>query len=85
MTSVPEDDERCGWLVEFDTEDGPASRDCGAAVHTTHSGWSCERGHSHTYADVRAAEGWDYAHDEQEAALLGRAGIYAVRMDGHPF
>jgi hypothetical protein len=43
--------------------------------------WACEAGHEHVCAEVRNAEGWDYAHDEVEAALVRRDGTDAVAMD----
>lgn len=79
------EDDRCGWLLEAHDEDGLTTRECGAALHFTETGYHCDRGHSHTYAEVRHTQGWDYAHDEIEASRLGQTGVIGVRMDGHPF
>ena len=96
MSSVPppesrpdnqaETHEQCHDLVSGYDEDGPATFECGAPLRHTESGYSCARGHSYTYAADRAAEGWDYASDAVEAALLGRAGVIGVRPgDGRPW
>ncbi|MEV0493405.1 hypothetical protein [Streptomyces atratus] len=79
------EDARCGWLLDAHDEDGPAVRECGATLHFTETGFHCDHGHSHTDAETRHAQGWDYAHDETEASLLGRAGVIGIGMDGNPF
>ena len=83
----PEPEPGCTWLVPypaywvtFDEETGEGDwmdagvEDCGAPVTETDRGWTCARGHGHVYAEVRYAEGWDYAEDAGEAELLARAG-----------
>ncbi len=80
----------CDWLVQYPiplTEDGAryAERECGAAAISTERGWACEAGHEHVSAAVRATEGWDYAADDGEAALLLEHGWGAVLPDGKPY
>lgn len=75
---------KCDWLVErtvswFDEETGDGEgydviEDCGAEAIVTDRGFTCAAGHEHTYAEIRHAEGWDYAEDPDEAARLARAG-----------
>ncbi|MFJ3182595.1 hypothetical protein ACIPJN_29975 [Streptomyces sp. NPDC086796] len=83
--TAPADDldanDLCGWLVAGHDEDGPTAYECRAPVQHTNSGYSCARGHAHTYAEVRAAEGWDYASDPVEAELLAHFGVIGVRAD----
>jgi len=74
-----EPDETCGDLVAGYDEDGPTAYECGAPLHHTGSGYHCDRGHSYTYSSVRHAEGWTYADDPTEAALLAQAGVVGVR------
>lgn len=79
----------CDWLVErhsFDDETGERHDfivECGATAVTDDRGFHCEAGHEHVELEVRLAEGWDYASDEEEAA--GRAGYgFESRLpDGH--
>lgn len=77
----------CGWLVlrkgiDFDYMEYTYETECGATAISTDKGWSCAAGHSHVYAEVRHQQGWDYAHDEEEAYVLAYYGITPVRMDG---
>lgn len=74
----------CTWLLgrtEY-TEDGPMLRtwECGAASwHLAGDrGYTCEAGHEHVYAEVRADEGWEYAEDEDEARRLASVGVMPV-------
>lgn len=71
----------CSWLVRRGwNEDGEEIiEDCGALAFETARGWHCEAGHAHVAAEVRHAEGWEYAHDEIEAERMERAGVAAVR------
>jgi hypothetical protein len=55
---------------------------CGAFAWADDRGWTCNVGHAHVTAEARYAEGWDYAHDEDEARGLRRNGVDAVAMDG---
>lgn len=68
----------CVWLVRRDTEDGPQARECGAAAIVSDAGFWCEAGHAHVSAQVRDAEGWDYAEDDADARRLLAAGRLAV-------
>lgn len=77
----------CGWLVErrrydFDGIEERYETECGATAIFTDEGWSCAAGHSHVYSEVRHQQGWDYAHDDEEAYLLAYYGTTPVRMDG---
>jgi len=73
----------CHWLVRAGyTEDGEVIRDCAADVTFTDTGWSCQAGHEHVTAEVRHAQGWDYAADAEEAALLRKHGTDAVHISG---
>ena len=79
----------CDWLVELpgteETDYQPRVVECGSTAISDERGFHCEAGHEHVELEVRLAEGWDYASDEQEAA--GRAGYgYESRLpDGHLF
>lgn len=77
---------KCTWLVRAGhTEDGDEIiRECGAASTELPDdrGYTCEAGHSHIYCEVRAAEGWDYASDAEEAQMMRRYGLDAVGPDG---
>lgn len=71
----------CTWLVERwfhsgDPDDGgyQAVVDCGAEAIFTDRGFECAAGHSHVVAEVRSAEGWDYAEDHGEAEILAKWG-----------
>jgi hypothetical protein len=72
----------CDWGVLADSEDGPYERPCGAPAIATDWGFYCLAGHSHVNADVRVRQGWDYAHDPQEARQLMMAGTFPMTMDG---
>ena len=74
----------CHWLVRHGlNEDGEeVIRDCAADVTITDTGWSCDAGHEHVDMETRHAEGWDYANDPEEAALLRKYGTDAVDMRG---
>lgn len=65
-------DEEYGW--EFDTR----VEDCGAEAVFHDEGWECTAGHEHTVMEVREAQGWDYAGDEYDAAVIERGGRRAV-------
>lgn len=74
----------CTWLngrTEH-TEDGPVlvTSECGALAYPLPGdrGYTCEAGHEHIYAEVRADEGWEYAEDQDEAQRLERNGVRAV-------
>jgi hypothetical protein len=77
----------CTWLVQrgYDEDGGEIILDCGAEAIVTDCGFECDAGHSHATAEVRDAEGWDYAEDRDEALALTKAGVFPVQMDGHAF
>ncbi len=70
--------EPCYWLIEGWIEDFDGGHkaiiECGADAIYDGRGFECVAGHSHVAADVRQAEGWDYAEYRGEAAALVRAG-----------
>jgi hypothetical protein len=74
----------CTWLVAFSLDGETHTRDCGAVSWNLAEGrgYACTNGHEHIYCDVRAAEGWDYAADPDEAGLLAGRGVRPVAMDG---
>ena len=88
----------CHWLIEapghyvvVDEETGEADWieggvvDCNAEAIATERGWTCAAGHEHVTMQARHAEGWDYAHDAEEAKRLAVAGVDAVDMQGRVF
>src|SRR5947208_16757014 len=85
-SAAADPDDRCEEHVLGYDEDGPTTYPCGAPVHHTDTGYSCEAGHAYTYAEVRHAQGWDYADDAVEAEHLRHAGVIGVRPgDGRPW
>jgi hypothetical protein len=72
----------CTWMIEYTIEGERYVRDCGAPAWETARGWECQDGHGHVYAEIRDAEGWDYAADSDEAGLLAGAGVDPVAMNG---
>ena len=79
---------RCGWLLEGRYDDGSRySYPCEAPTRYVgdRGGYECTAGHNHVPVEVRMEQGWDYAGDEGEAYLLGRAGVLPVGMDGTGF
>lgn len=83
---------RCNWLVERVPEVtyGPDGEDyywddpqipivdCGAEVVETHRGWFCSAGHEHVSLEVQDREGWAYAMDAYDVAVISRGGKLAV-------
>jgi len=75
----------CNWLVERFTpgeyvgddwlEEVTREEDCGAEAIYDDRGFTCDAGHSHVRAEIRNAEGWEYAEDADEALLLAKAGV----------
>ena len=65
----------CTWLLERHGEDGLYVVECGALSWEDERGYGCAAGHDHVYAEVRDAEGWDYASDAQEAEMMRRNGL----------
>lgn len=77
----------CTWLIDtlqYDEDGQKIIRDCGHPAWSDERGWRCAAGHEHVYGEVRATEGWDYA-DDDEAAALAANGVVPVQMDGKPF
>lgn len=76
----------CDWHVMVPTEDGPQAMACyqisGAVAWETDRGWECESGHEHVRAEVRDAEGWDYAEDDGDVKALAYGFKMPVGMDG---
>lgn len=75
----------CTWLLEGRYDDGSTyTFECGAPTREVNSlgCYACDHGHDYVPAEVRAAQGWDYAADEGEAALLRQHGVQAVAMNG---
>lgn len=75
----------CSWLLEGRYDDSSAyTYECGLpTVYTDRRGsYRCIGGHDHVPAEVRYEQGWDYAADAGEAALLAKAGTRPVAMDG---
>lgn len=80
----------CGWQYHardrwgFVTdEDGERIvLECKALAWDTGRALVCEDGHEHVWAEARAAEGWDYAEDAEEARRLAKVGVASVGMDG---
>jgi hypothetical protein len=72
----------CGWQYQVYVEGEPYIRGCTGAAWDTGRGFTCEWGHEHVTAEVRHAEGWDYAADPEEAGLLAGVGVQPVAMNG---
>lgn len=85
----------CNWLVEYipepctDPETGedcyyddpsPMIVECGAEVAYTDERWQCAAGHEHVSAEARDREGWDYAEDDYDAAVIAKGGRQPVPM-----
>jgi hypothetical protein len=64
----------CSDLVEIWTEDGPQVVECGedAAFHhgAGGSGFRCTAGHAWVDMATRNREGWEYADDDHDAAVI---------------
>lgn len=80
----------CSWYLLGRYDDGSTFEyPCGLptryAPDRGRGSYECLAGHDHVPADVRDAQGWDYAGDEGEARLLARAGTVPVQMDGSPW
>jgi hypothetical protein len=68
----------CDDLVSFVTEDGVTAIECGHERAMTDTGWTCAAGHGYVPTDVREAQGWDYADDAYDAAVIIVGGRDAV-------
>src|SRR6266851_6293660 len=75
----------CSWLSQDGwTEDGePFIAECLAPVFFTADGYECLAGHDFVTPEARREQGWDYAADEGEAALLAKYGVEPRHMSGH--
>lgn len=82
----------CGWQYEgaiaTGDPDEPFYRgviecDAIATIRADGSGFDCAVGHSHTNAQARQEQGWEYCEDFAEAERLARLGIEPRTMDGH--
>jgi len=65
-----------GWISEegeYESYDEVVF--CGAEAIVDARGFECAVGHSHVYAEIRHAEGWEYAEDDNEASRLIKAGV----------
>jgi len=90
---------KCSWLVErpfcrqpecgMCEDGGHPPTECGAWSRQLFNaagreiGYECTVGHDHIDAQARMEEGWDYAADPGEAALLAKYGTEPRHMDGH--
>jgi hypothetical protein len=82
----------CSWMMEVALATGDPHEpyyqgiiECGAPTYLRPdgTGYDCELGHEHTYEQARQTQGWDYASDAGEAALLAKYGTEPREMDGH--
>lgn len=77
-------DTGCTWMVEHREFDGYDLAEwianCDAELVYSDRGWLCAAGHEHVTAEVRDAEGWDYAQDAYDSAVITQAGRQAVPM-----
>lgn len=81
----------CTWMVDRSGwcdggDDWPAEwveriTECGAELAYTDDRWVCAAGHEHVSAEAREREGWDYAEDAYDAAVIS-AGMREYRPMG---
>jgi hypothetical protein len=81
----------CGWqhegLIATGDPDEPYYQgivecDAPARMYPDGTGYACTDGHSHTFAEARAAQGWEYAEDDDEARRLAGLGVEPRTMTG---
>ena len=77
----------CTWLLEGRYDDGSKfTYECRLPTRydaeAQDGSYACAGGHDFVPPETRYEQGWDYAADEGEAILLGRAGVRPVQMDG---
>jgi hypothetical protein len=81
----------CGWqykgLIATGDPDEPYYEgilecDAPARMRADGTGYDCLRGHEHTTAEARQAQGWEYCEDDDEAKQLARAGVEPRTMTG---
>ena len=73
----PDGPHACQWVVQTNDYDEDGDRiqfDCGAEVIAHDNGWECTAGHEHTTTEARQAQGWEYAEDAYDAAVIARGG-----------
>jgi hypothetical protein len=75
-------EERDRWGFVTDEDGRRIVRECKALAWDDGRATTCEDGHEHVSAEARAAEGWDYAEDADEARRLASVGVASVGMDG---
>jgi hypothetical protein len=77
-------DKGCDWLIERREFDGMDVAEwiaeCGAVLVYTDDRWECLAGHEHVSMQAREREGWDYAEDAYDAAVITQGGRAAVPM-----
>jgi hypothetical protein len=73
----------CSWQLEVLLPTGDPDEpyyegvaECGAPsrMREDGTGYDCEAGHEHTFAEARQRAGWDYAEDADEARQLMKYG-----------
>lgn len=79
----------CDWLVQLpgieETDFQPRIVECGSSAIADERGFHCEAGHEHVNTETREAEGWDYASDEEEAAVRAKYGYESRLPSGHVY
>jgi len=63
-----------GHYIDADGFAESAVMECPGLRWVTERGSECEYGHEHTDQETRQREGWDYAEDAFDAAVIGRGG-----------
>lgn len=64
----------CTWLVETRIEGELYVSECGAEAWYDSDRFECANGHSHVNTEARLREGWDYAEDAYDAAVISLGG-----------
>jgi hypothetical protein len=81
----------CDWLTRGTRPTGDPDEpyyegifECGAPsrMRPDGTGYDCEAGHEHTYAQARQAAGWEYAEDDDEAGRLAKLGVEPRTITG---
>ncbi len=66
--------------VDYYDDPTPLVRDCGAESAYSDDRFRCAAGHEHVSAETRDREGWDYAEDAYDAAVIAKGGRLPVPM-----
>lgn len=74
-----------GSYLDADGFAESAVMECQGLRWITPRGSECEFGHEHTDAETRDREGWDYAEDAFDAAVIGRGGRDYAPMGPNTF